>query len=126
MTASASRSRRAAVSERAAAAPEPEAAATPFGNASPETRQLAASVLEVLAGSQTPLEVARGLGLSLARYYQLERRALAGLVAACESRRGGRHSGKDWPSCAGSVTGCGASAPASRRCPGSRYRDAAG
>jgi len=43
--------------------------------------------LEVLAGAQTPTEAARSLGLSLARYYQLETRALAGLVVACEDRR---------------------------------------
>jgi hypothetical protein len=52
---------------------------------------LAAAILEVLAGSLGPSEAARGLGISLARYYQLESRALAGLVSSCESRRrGGR------------------------------------
>jgi hypothetical protein len=44
-----------------------------------------------LAGTLHPAEAARGLGLSLGRYYQLELRAVAGLVAACEvRRRGGR------------------------------------
>jgi hypothetical protein len=68
-----------------------EPAGTPFPGASPEARRLAAAILEVLAGTQLPSEAARGLGLSLARYYQLELRAVAGLVAACEGRRKGRH-----------------------------------
>jgi hypothetical protein len=67
-----------------------EPAAAPFPDASPEARRLAAAILEVLAGTQLPSEAARGLGLSLARYYQLELRAVAGLVAACEGRRRGR------------------------------------
>src|SRR5262245_62256655 len=74
----------------APAAPEPAPAASPFPEASPEARRLAAAILEVLAGTQLPSEAARGLGLSLARYYQLELRAVAGLVAACEGRRRGR------------------------------------
>jgi hypothetical protein len=71
-------------------APEPEPAASPFPEASPQARRLAAAILEVLAGTQLPSEAARGLGLSQARYYQLELRAVAGLVAACEARRRGR------------------------------------
>src|SRR5579862_3497927 len=59
--------------------------------ASREAKLLAAAILEVLAGSMGPSEAARGLGISLARYYQLEARALAGLVNSCETRRrGGR------------------------------------
>jgi hypothetical protein len=50
----------------------------------------------VLAGLQTPADAARQLGISLARYYQLEVRALDGLVGACECRRGrGRRSGSE-------------------------------
>jgi hypothetical protein len=60
------------------------------GEPSREARQLAAAVLEVLAGMQAPSEAAGAVGVSLARYYQLEGRALAGLVAACEGRRRGR------------------------------------
>jgi hypothetical protein len=41
--------------------------------------------LEVLAGVRRPSEAAQALGTSLPRYYQLERRALTGLLAACES-----------------------------------------
>src|SRR5262249_54179820 len=59
--------------------------------ASREAKLLAAAILEVLAGSMGPSEAARGLDISLARYYQLEARALAGLVNSCETRRrGGR------------------------------------
>jgi hypothetical protein len=75
-----------------ASSPEPQPAVTglPFADASPEARRLAAAILEVLAGTQMPSEAARAVGLSLPRYYQLELRAVAGLVAACERRRGGR------------------------------------
>jgi hypothetical protein len=51
---------------------------------------MAAAILEVLAGARTPSEAARVLGLSLPRYYQVETRALNGLLAACESRPKGR------------------------------------
>jgi hypothetical protein len=40
--------------------------------------------LEVLAGLRRPAEAAQVLGISLVRYYQWERRALDGLLAACE------------------------------------------
>ena len=58
--------------------------------ASREARQLAAVILDVLAGSRTPQQAAEALALSLPRYYQLEARALSGLVAACEARPRGR------------------------------------
>jgi hypothetical protein len=54
---------------------------SPFGEASREAKRLAAAILEVLAGTQAPAEAARWLGISVARYYQLEVRGLAGLVA---------------------------------------------
>lgn len=57
---------------------------------SPEAKRLAAAILEVLAGARTPGEAARVLGLSLPRYYQVETRALNGLLAACEARPKGR------------------------------------
>ena len=47
-------------------------------------RQLAAAVLEVLAGVIRPAEAAAALKVSLPRYYTLERRALEGLVRGCE------------------------------------------
>jgi hypothetical protein len=55
----------------------------PPSGTSPARRQ-AAAILEVLAGVLRPSEAARALGTSVPRYYQLERRALIGLVSACE------------------------------------------
>jgi hypothetical protein len=55
-----------------------------------EAKRLAAVVLDVLAGSRTPPQAAETLGVSLPRYYQLEARALGGLLTACESRPRGR------------------------------------
>lgn len=57
--------------------PAPPSGTTP-------ARRQAAAILEVLAGVRRPGEAAQALGTSLPRYYQLERRALAGLVSACE------------------------------------------
>ena len=72
-----------------------EAAAGMSGllEASAEAKRIAAAVLEVLAGSRGPSEAASVLGISQARYYQLETRALAGLVAGCEPRRRGARKG---------------------------------
>jgi hypothetical protein len=69
------------------------APAPPFAESSAEAKRVAAAVLEVLAGTRGPAEAAAALGISLPRYYQLEGRALAGLLAACEPRRGGRTRG---------------------------------
>ena len=80
-----------AASESGAAAQDTgSASAPPFAESSAEAKRVAAAVLEVLAGTRGPAEAATALGISLPRYYQLEGRALAGLVAACEPRRGGR------------------------------------
>jgi hypothetical protein len=51
---------------------------------------LAVAILEVLAGLRTPAEAAQSLQISLPRYYGLERRALEGLVAACEPKPSGK------------------------------------
>jgi hypothetical protein len=40
--------------------------------------------LEVLAGMRTPAEAAQALSVSVPRYYALEQRAVASLVAGCE------------------------------------------
>lgn len=56
----------------------------------PEARCLAAAILEVLGGERSPTEAAQALGTSLPRYYALESRALAGLIAGCEPRPTGR------------------------------------
>lgn len=52
-------------------------------------RKTAALILEVLAGVRTPTQAAESLGVSPARYYSLEVRALEGLVSACEPRQKG-------------------------------------
>jgi hypothetical protein len=51
---------------------------------------VAACVLEVLAGLRSVSEAATALSVSSARYYQLEQRALAGLVSGCEPVKRGR------------------------------------
>ncbi len=57
---------------------------------SPEARKNAAAVLEVLAGLRTPTQAAQVLGLALPGYYNLELRALNGLMSSCEPPRKGR------------------------------------
>lgn len=55
-------------------------------NGSREAKRKAAVILEVLAGARGPGDAAEALGVSANRYYQLESRALQGLVVACEPR----------------------------------------
>jgi hypothetical protein len=62
--------------------------AVPAGSA--EASRVAACVLEVLSGLRSVTEAAAELGVSSARYYQLEARALAGLVQCCEPVKRGR------------------------------------
>jgi hypothetical protein len=57
---------------------------------SSQANRLAVVILEVLAGVKTPTQAATDLGLSLPRYYQLETRALEGLVQALEPRPKGK------------------------------------
>jgi hypothetical protein len=57
---------------------------------SSEANRFAVVILEVLAGGRTPTDASEALGISLPRYYQLETRALQGLVAALEPRPIGR------------------------------------
>ena len=59
-------------------------------DASKEAKRLAAVILEVLAGVRQPPQAAEVLQLSLPRYYQVELRALRGLLTACEPRPRGR------------------------------------
>ena len=49
-----------------------------------EARRTAALVLEVLGGVLTPTKAAEVLGVSSTRYYQIELRALKGLLRGCE------------------------------------------
>ena len=60
-----------------------------------DTNRRAAAVLEVLAGIRTPSEAAEALACSVNYYYVLERKALAGLLAACQQQPKGM-SGPNW------------------------------
>ena len=51
-----------------------------------EARRLAGAILEVLAGMRSITDVAVALGVTPARYYVLEARAVGGLISACEPR----------------------------------------
>ena len=55
-----------------------------------DAKRAAAVVLEVLSGLRGPTEGSAALGVSLNRYYELETRALQGLVSALEPRPRGR------------------------------------
>jgi len=57
-----------------------------------ESRKQAACVLEVLAGVRTPEQAAQALGVSVPTYYNLETRALRGLVHGCTPEPPGRKS----------------------------------
>jgi hypothetical protein len=61
-----------------------QAVASPLPAASSPAKRQAAAILEVLAGELRPAEAAQLLETSLPRYYLWEKRALAGLLAACE------------------------------------------
>jgi hypothetical protein len=65
----------------------------------PEASRTAVVILEVLAGVRTPLDAAAALAVSPPRYYQLETRALNGLVVALEPRPKGKQ-----PSLEGRIT----------------------
>lgn len=75
----------------ASAGKQPVAKETSPPAATPsEAQRLAATILEVLAGVRSPPQAAELLGISLPRYYQLEARALEGLVAALAPRPKGK------------------------------------
>jgi hypothetical protein len=57
---------------------------TSSSDPSQEARRTAAAILEVLGGMRTPSEAAHALSVSVPRYYALEQRAVASLVAVCE------------------------------------------
>ena len=59
----------------------------------PEARKQAACVLEVLAGVRTPEQAATALSVALPTYYNLEIRALRGLIWACTPQPPGRTMG---------------------------------
>lgn len=56
----------------------------------PASRKQAAAVLEVLAGLRTPQQASQALGISLPTYFNLETRALGGLIQACAPYPRGR------------------------------------
>jgi hypothetical protein len=65
--------------------PSPRAqAAQRLAQASERARQMAALILDVLGGNRSPAEAAQAMGLSVARFYVIEQRAIQGLVGACE------------------------------------------
>jgi hypothetical protein len=68
---------------------KPKGSHSVHGGSSQANRQ-AVVILEVLAGVKTPTQAAADLGTSLPRYYQLETRALEGLVAALEPKPKGK------------------------------------
>ena len=55
----------------------------------PQARKVATAILEVLVGNRSPSDAATALSVSLPRYYQLETRALNGLLQACQPRKRG-------------------------------------
>lgn len=57
---------------------------------SKDARKSAALILETLGGLRTTQEASDVLGIALARYYVLEKRALEGMIAALEPRPRGR------------------------------------
>jgi len=58
-------------------------------SATPLAAQRAATILDVLAGQRTTTEAAAALEISVNHYYLLERRALEGLMIACEPQEKG-------------------------------------
>ncbi|MHC4669904.1 MAG: hypothetical protein ACYTFD_16055 [Planctomycetota bacterium] len=56
---------------------------------SKRARQITVAVLETLSGELSTTEAAAKLGVSLSRYYQLEARALTGILQAVEPRTKG-------------------------------------
>ena len=61
-----------------------KAPSSPTSSGASSAKLRAAAILEVLAGQRTAREAATDLGLSVNHYYLMERRALAGLLAACQ------------------------------------------
>lgn len=63
-------------------------------HATTDAKRIAGAILEVLAGVRSITDAALALGVTSARYYALEARAVAGLIAACEPRGPGPLSGQ--------------------------------
>ncbi len=72
-----------------AAAPATDGMETPVFTpvtATTDAKRIAGAILEVLAGVRSITDAALLLGVTPARYYAWEARAVAGLIAACEPR----------------------------------------
>ena len=69
---------------RSQSPPIPATAQAVGQTSSGEANRRAAAILEVLAGERSPSEAAEALEVSLPYFYLLERKALEGLVRACE------------------------------------------
>jgi hypothetical protein len=69
---------------------KPPAASSLGQGASAMASQRAAAILEVLAGERTPRQAAAVLSMSLPYFYLVERKALEGLLKACEPQPKGR------------------------------------
>ena len=69
---------------------KPKATAPDSQKGSYDAKRTAAAILEVLAGARSPTEAGEALGVSANRYYQLEARAIQGLIGACEPRSKGK------------------------------------
>lgn len=61
----------------------------PEVTASSQARRIAAVLLEVLAGVRATGSAAKELGITPMRFYQIEERAIGGLISACEPRSSG-------------------------------------
>jgi hypothetical protein len=59
-----------------------------------DARKTAAVILEVLSGMVRPREGAAAIGVSVNRYYQVEKQALEALVKGCEPRPMGKRERK--------------------------------
>jgi len=62
---------------------------------SESARKAATAILEVLAGELTPAQAATSLGVSVTRYYFIERYGLRGMIEGCEPRPRGRQDGPE-------------------------------
>jgi hypothetical protein len=69
---------------------EPAREGAPVAASLSEAQRLAATILECLAGLRTPTTASEALKISLPRYYQLETRALQGMVHSLAPRAKGK------------------------------------
>jgi hypothetical protein len=85
----------ATVKSRGPKTPPKKGGFTRLQRAPSEAQRYGMVILEVLAGACTPAEAATRLGISVPRYYQLEARAVEGLVCACQPKPIGKQPSPD-------------------------------